>query len=102
MNVGDIAFVGIGFYSDQKIRIDYIDKHKKITSNGKRYTQVSGTLLKNDRRINCILEFLFDSSKLNYTKLSKFDLIKLIVKKDTKAKKEYIIRYKKLPKINMR
>jgi len=100
MKEGDICYVGSGFYADEKMLIDFIAKNKCITSNGKRYTQISGTLLKNNKRINAILEFLRGDAEINYKAVSKFELIKLIISKDSKAKKEYIIRYKKSPKIN--
>lgn len=100
MLIGDICYVGCGFYFDQKIRIDYISKFKCITNKGKRYTQVSGTLLKNGKRVNAILEFLKSDLEIQYKLVTKLELIKLIINGDKKAKKEYIIRYKKLPKIN--
>ena len=54
--------------------------------------------LKNKKRINVILEFLKDDEFLDYSKMNKVELIKRIKKSDKKAKKEYILRFKKIPK----
>lgn len=96
ISINNIYVVGDGFYSGEKILLTWINKSKNISMNSKRFTQAHGRLLKNNKSINVILEFLKDDD--DYSKLSKILLIKKIKKKDLKAKKEYILRYKKLPK----
>lgn len=96
ISINNIYVVGDGFYSGEKILLTWINKSKNVSMNSKRFTQAHGRLLKNNKSINVILEFLKDDD--DYSKLSKILLIKKIKKKDLKAKKEYILRYKKLPK----
>lgn len=98
MKINNIYTVGDGFYSGEKILLIWINKSKNISMGSRRFTQANGRLIKNDKRINVILEFLKDNNFLDYSKLSKLDLIKKIRKKDLKAKKEYILRFKKIPK----
>jgi hypothetical protein len=98
IKINNIFTVGDGYYSGERILLLWINKSKNISMFGKRFTQANGRLIKNNKRINVILEFLKDDDSTDYTLLAKIDLIRKIKRKDLKAKKEYILRYKKLPK----
>lgn len=98
MTINNIYTVGDGFYKGERILITWINKSKTISFGSKRFTQAHGVLIKNKKRINVILEFLKDDEFLDYSKMNKVELIKRIKKSDKKAKKEYILRFKKIPK----
>jgi ribosomal protein L4 len=100
VKVNDVYTLKIGFYAGQPFIVTWISNHKNIYMSGERYTQVHGILINSKKRINTVLEFLSSEKILDYKKMSKLDLIKRAKKyKDVRAKKEYIMRFKKPLKI---
>ena len=93
-----IYTVGDGFYKGEEILLKWINNSKTITIGKRRYTQAHGTLLKNKKNINVILEFLRSHEIVDYSSMSLVNLIRKIKSKDNKAKKEFILRYKRVPK----
>jgi hypothetical protein len=88
-----------GFYDGFKCKLLWISEKKIITSGNGRYHQAHVSLLKNNKKINTIFEFLKDED--DYGNLSKLDLIKKIKNNDKKAIKYYILKYKHKPKFNV-
>lgn len=104
INVGDIYTVTEGEYSGKKILIEWISPNKQIhIGNNQMRRQVYGRLLNSSKKINTILEFLQEyidlKQSIKIKKMSDFDLIKLCKKRNKDAIKEFIRRFKKMPKI---
>ncbi len=98
IKINNIYTVGCGFYLGEKFLLTWINPTQNICIAGKRYTSVYGQLIYNGKHISTILEFLMNKDFINYKKISKVQLITRIKKGDLKAKKEFIVRYKKVPK----
>jgi len=96
--VNNIYTIGVGYYMGEKMLLTWINPYKNICVNGKRYTSVYGKLLNSNKKIQTILEFLRDRNFIDYKRLSKIQLILKIKSGDIKAKKEFIVRFKKIPK----
>lgn len=100
MRINDICVIKDGgFYDGFKAKLLWISSSKIISCGSKRYHQAQVCLLKNNKKINTILEFLKDED--DYSNLSKIDLIKKIKNNDKKAIKFYIMKYKQKPKFNV-
>lgn len=92
-------------YDGRKIVIDYISPNKQIYVKGKMCRQAHGRLLNSSTKINVVLELLkeyIDSKKPNYKKFDNLKIIKLCKKNDKNAITEFVRRFKKLPKINVK
>lgn len=105
INVGDIYTITEGEFVGKSILIEWISPNKQIhIGNNQMRRQVYGKLLNSNKRINTILEFLKEyidlKNSIRIKNMSDFDLIKLCKKDNKNAIKEFVRRFKKLPKFN--
>lgn len=100
--VGKTYRIRTGIYKSKNVILRYVNPKKQIIIRGKMHNQVSCELLEDKTIFNTVLENLCEIPNLNeivmVKNLSPNELLKLAKKKDKEAIKEYIRRYKKLPK----
>ena len=105
VDVGSIYTVGDGYHKGSKILIEWICPQKQVQiGNNIMCRQVHGRLLNSSKKINTVLEFLQEyidlKKQIKIKNMSDLDLIRQCKRNNKEAIKEFVRRFKKLPKIN--
>lgn len=105
IQVGQTYLMTEGNFAGQTILVEWINPDKQIhIGNNIMCRQIYGKVIGTRKKINYILEFLVEyqelKRKLKWKNMSDFDLIMLTKRRNKDAIREFIRRFKKMPKIN--
>lgn len=95
IKVGQTYIMTNGFYRNQRLKIDWISNTSNILIDGKRYRQVSGTIIGLEKKTNHTAEHLI----VEFEELSNLEIVQLCIQKNPRALLEFKRRYKFNPKI---
>lgn len=105
IETGGIYTVGEGTYQGNKIFVSWICPKKQIhIGNNIMCRQVYGRILNSGKKINTVLEFLQEyldlKKQIRIKNMSDIDIIRQCKRNNKDAIKEFVRRFKKMPKIN--